>query len=114
MLVLLLLTGCQSHKQQSLTPKQQQEFPVVSRWAGSFKEAVERKFPDASEYAGKTCTIRVHQPKGSNVVTNATAEGGDPGLCNAALKAIRDASDARTLPPSPAPIGESFSVDFKP
>ncbi|WP_347003940.1 cell envelope integrity TolA C-terminal domain-containing protein [Enterobacter roggenkampii] len=114
LLAVLLLAGCQGHKQQALTPKQQQEFPVVNSWAGNFKEAVERKFPNASDYAGKTCTIRVHQPKGAREVTEASAAGGDPGLCDAALAAVWAASDERSLPPSPEPVGENFSIDFKP
>ncbi|HDX4047752.1 TPA: cell envelope biogenesis protein TolA [Enterobacter soli] len=112
--LVFFLVGCHGSKQQTLTPKQRQEFPVVNQWAGNFKEAVERRFPSASEYAGDTCTIRVHLPKGTNKITNMHVVGGDPELCKAAIKAAQAASDDGLLPLTPEPIGEEFSLDFKP
>lgn len=112
--LILFLVGCHGPKQQTLTPKQRQDFSVVHQWASNFKETVERRFPSASRYAGDTCTIRVHQPKGTNKITNMDGVEGDPELCEAAVKAIKAASDDGLLPLTPEPIGEAFFADFKP
>ncbi|MCM7081024.1 cell envelope integrity protein TolA [Enterobacter roggenkampii] len=114
MMVVLFLAGCHGHKQHQLTTKQQQELPVLNRWAVSFKEAVEQRFPSASDYKGKECSIRVHQPKGSRKITSMHVTEGNPELCMAATKAIQAASDDGVLPLTPGPIGEEFPLDFKP
>ena len=112
--LVLFLVGCQGPKQQTLTPKQRQEFPIINRWAVKFKEAVESRFPYASRYVGDTCTIRVHQPKGTNKINNMHVVEGNPELCKAAVKAIQTASDDGLLPLTPDLIGEEFPLDFKP
>lgn len=113
LLAVLIVAGCQSHKQQPLTVKQQQELPTISRWAFDFKEAVEQRLPSVSKFAGKICTIRVHQPKGTKKISSMYAVEGDPGLCDVAIKAIQAASDDGVLPLTPDAIGEEFPLDFK-
>lgn len=113
LLAVLILVGCQSHKQQSLTSKQQQTLPNINRWASDFKEAVEQRLTSASDYDGKICTIRVHQPKGTRKISSVSGVEGDPGLCNAAIKAIQAASDDGVLPLTPDAIGDAFLLDFK-
>ncbi|HHT0992386.1 cell envelope biogenesis protein TolA [Enterobacter roggenkampii] len=112
--LVFFLVGCHGPKQQTLTPKQKQDFPIINEWAVSFKQAVESRFPSASKYAGDTCTISVHQPKGTNKITNMHVVEGSPELCKAAVKAIKAASDDGLLPLTPEPIGEEFPLDFKP
>lgn len=114
MMAVFLLVGCQGHKQHQLSPKQQQEFSVINGWAVSFKGAVEQRFPSASDYKGETCSIRVHQPKGSRKITSMHVTEGNPELCIAASKAVQAASDDGVLPLTPDPIGEEFPLDFKP
>ncbi|BDS24897.1 hypothetical protein KAM576c_15160 [Enterobacter asburiae] len=114
MMVIFFLAGCHGHNQHQLTTKQKQDLPVINRWAVSFKEAIEQRFPSASDYKGETCTIRVHQPKGSNKIASMQIIEGDAGLCMAASKAIKAASDDGVLPFTPDPIGEEFPLDFRP
>jgi membrane protein involved in colicin uptake len=106
--LVLFLVGCQGPKQQTLTPKQRQEFPIINQWAVKFKEAVESRFPYASRYVGDTCTIRVHQPKGTNKINNMHVVEGNPELCKAAVKAIQTASDDGLLPLTPDLSVRSF------
>ena len=113
LLAVLILVGCQSHNKKSLTATQQKKLNNINSWVSDFQEAVEQRLPSASQFAGKICTIRVHQPKGTNEISNMYSEGGDAGLCDAALKALRAASDDGALPLTPDAVGENFSLDFK-
>ena len=96
--LVLFLVGCQGPKQQTLTPKQRQEFPIINQWAVKFKEAVESRFPYASRYVGDTCTIRVHQPKGTNKINNMHVVEGNPELCKAARLRCPNPASPRAVP----------------
>ncbi|AIR61565.1 cell envelope integrity protein TolA [Cedecea neteri] len=112
LLAATLLIGCQGNDQQS--QKQKQEFRVVNSWANDFINAVMGDFSDINEYAGRSCTIRVHQPKGSHKITGMRVVEGDTRLCIAATKAIQAASDKGVLPLTPGPVGEEFPLDINP
>jgi len=59
--------------------------------------AIQKKFTNASEYAGKTCELTLSIQR-DGTLTHVTPRTGDLALCNAAIKAIKSA----TLPTPPS------------
>lgn len=108
MLVVLLLAGCQGHKQQAQ--------PVVSadfkEYAVASRNAVIKKF-NGNAFSGKKCTIRVTQNPGSQP-SSLVAEGGNPELCSAAINAIKSTIDDKSFPSKPMGLPESIPMDFNP
>ncbi|MCK7435934.1 cell envelope integrity protein TolA [Enterobacter bugandensis] len=85
----------------------------LMHYAEALRDAVEAEFPDAGQYAGKTCTVRINMAR-DGMLMAANAEGGDPALCSAALEALRKAK----IPPAPTDeIYQTFKnapLDFAP
>lgn len=68
----------------------------ISEYAASVAHAIQYQLFDATKWAGKACSIRIHlQPDG--LLTGAEVEDGDPDFCQAALDATRKAK----IPPAP-------------
>jgi len=111
----LLLTACShGNKYATLPPGMSQEqFAKISRYAGDIKSAVEVKMYKPEVYAGKTCTLRISLQR-DGTLNSATTEGGDPGLCKAALFAVTHAK----IPPAPDDktwqTFKNIPMDFKP
>jgi colicin import membrane protein len=86
---------------------------TITAYAGKIKNAIEKELPDASEWQGKVCTIRISLLR-DGTLADAKTEGGDPGLCNATLAAVKKA----TFPPTPnEKVYQMFKnalLDFKP
>lgn len=75
---------------------QQKITPSAARYALVIKNAVQMNMYNASAYKGKVCTIHMMLRR-DGTVEKATAENGDPELCNAALTAVKNAN----IPPAP-------------
>ena len=100
LLVLLpfLLAACAGGNQQKPMPpeRHQAEFPKPQNYGEQIKQAVTEQIADISSYRGKQCTVRISVLR-DGMVMNATAEKGDPELCQAALSAVTRAK----IPPAP-------------
>ncbi|MGU3489665.1 cell envelope integrity protein TolA [Enterobacter bugandensis] len=113
----LLMTACSNGNKYATTPPPpgitQEQFAKISRYAGDIKTAVEIKMYKPEAYAGKMCTLRVSLQR-DGTLKNATIEGGDPGLCKAALLAVTHAK----IPPAPDDktwqTFKNIPMDFKP
>lgn len=62
----------------------------LSAYALGIKTAVEAQFPDASQWQGKSCTIRIAMQRNGSLA-DAKAEAGDEDFCEAALTAVKKA-----------------------
>ena len=84
----------------------------IDRYNGQVKAAIEQKFIDPQLYKGKTCELKVNiAPDG--LLISAKAVGGDPVLCQVALRAANTAK----LPKPPKDIYEEVKsplIEFKP
>lgn len=84
----------------------------VDRYKGQLKIAIEQKFIDPELYKGKTCELRISiAPDG--MLINVKIVGGDPALCQVALRAANTAK----LPKPPKDVYEevkSSVIEFKP
>ncbi|MEQ4925220.1 cell envelope integrity protein TolA [Proteus hauseri] len=84
----------------------------IDRYKGQVKAAIEQKFIDPELYKGKTCELKVSiAPDG--LLISAKAVGGDPALCQVALRAANTAK----LPRPPKDIYEEVKspvIEFKP
>ncbi|WP_010285307.1 cell envelope integrity protein TolA, partial [Pectobacterium brasiliense] len=86
---------------------------ALDSYGSQVRSAIQSKFYDWQLYKGRTCTLRIKlAPDG--FLTDVTAEGGDPALCQAAIAAAKQARIPK--PPSPE-VYEAFKnapIDFKP
>lgn len=84
----------------------------VDKYKGQLKAAIEQKFIDPDLYRGKTCELRINiAPDG--LLINASIVGGDPALCQVALRAANTAK----LPKPPKDIYNDVKtsrIEFKP
>jgi colicin import membrane protein len=62
----------------------------ISAYAVGIQTAVEVQFPDASQWQGKSCTIRIAMQRDGSLA-DAKAETGDKDFCEAALTAVKKA-----------------------
>jgi colicin import membrane protein len=102
LLLPFLLTACAS----SNNPKRpkppgpseisQAELTNSHSYAEQINQAITEQFSDIKSYRGKKCTIWISVLR-DGMVMNATAEKGDPELCQAALSAVTRAK----IPPAP-------------
>lgn len=83
----------------------------ITNYATKIKHAIEDKTYKPESYKGQVCTIRISLAR-NGLVINATAENGNPELCNATLIAVKQAN----MPPAPdEKTWEAFknaSLDF--
>ncbi|HDS9357748.1 TPA: cell envelope integrity TolA C-terminal domain-containing protein [Enterobacter cancerogenus] len=114
--VVLALAGCQKPHQEPFPIPFNTDPGSVSAWAAQFQQVVKARMGAGKEYAGKACSLKIHQPKEARYVTKVEAvEGGDPALCRAVSAALRSASEDSALPAAPyASVGEDFTLDFLP
>jgi len=68
----------------------------IASYATKIKRSIEEKIYRPESYKGQKCTVRLLLGR-DGLVMSATAENGNPELCNAALEAIRKAE----IPPPP-------------
>ena len=84
----------------------------IDRYKGQVQSAIQQKFIDPELYKGKTCELKVSiAPDG--LLISAKAVGGDPALCQVALRAANTAK----LPKPPKDIYEEVKspvIEFKP
>ncbi|EEG84078.1 hypothetical protein PROPEN_04852 [Proteus penneri ATCC 35198] len=84
----------------------------VATYIGQVKTAIEQKFIDPELYKGRTCELKVSiAPDG--LLISAKVVGGDPSLCQVALRAANTAK----LPKPPKDVYEqvkSSVIEFKP
>ncbi|MCX9019078.1 cell envelope integrity protein TolA [Citrobacter portucalensis] len=81
----LALAGC-AHKAPS-SPKVSQSTDVAA-YAAEFRNAVQAKIYDADMYAGNNCVLQISMQRDGKI-NDVTAQGGDPALCQAAIKAVQ-------------------------
>ncbi|SQK74012.1 cell envelope integrity inner membrane protein TolA [Tatumella ptyseos] len=61
---------------------------AIQSYIGQVQGAIQSKFYDSDNYAGKTCDVNIKlAPDG--LLISATAAGGDPALCQAAITAAK-------------------------
>lgn len=102
------------------TPKQKQ--PVssgssgadISMYTQQVREAIRSKIEGLDSYTGKGCTLHLTMST-DGTVQSVHSEGGDEGLCNAAITGVGNAGRL-PKPPSQAiyDIFKDFRIDFKP
>lgn len=132
-IAVLALAGCQSggkHSASAVTDKQidaqveallastgkpvsESERQSPNWYAGQIFGAITKNFFIEDEYKGKACTVRIALER-DGTVTSTKTEGGDPALCQAAVKAVQQAK----IPPAPnEKVYQMFKyapLDFKP
>ncbi|MBO1502709.1 cell envelope integrity protein TolA [Serratia proteamaculans] len=85
----------------------------VNAYAMQIKSAIQSHLHDAGLYAGKECSLRITlAPDGMLIAVR--AEGGDPALCRAAIKATTNARFPK--PPSQVVYGDfkNAVLEFRP
>lgn len=80
-------------------------------WAQSVQHEFNRRVPTLDSYAGKACAVRMKFAP-SGMLLSATAEGGDPALCQTTLATMQQ----MTFPPLPTELQQqkSILIDIKP
>lgn len=102
LLLPFLLTACaggnkpEDPKSPEPSKMTQAELTKSKNYAEQVGDAVIEQFSDIRSFRGKKCTIRISLLR-DGMVMNATAEKGDPELCQAALSAVTRAK----IPPAP-------------
>lgn len=98
LLLPFLLGACTGDNQNHSKPSEmsQAELSKAHSYAEQINQAVTEQFADIKSYRGKKCTIWISVLR-DGMVMNATAEKGDPELCQAALSAVSRAK----IPPAP-------------
>ncbi|EKS6607578.1 cell envelope integrity protein TolA [Enterobacter hormaechei] len=76
--------------------RHQAEFSKTQNYGEQIQQAITEQLFEADHYQGKQCTVRISLLR-DGMVMNATAEKGDPELCQAALSAVTRAK----IPPAP-------------
>ena len=105
-----LLTACAGNNKKQVLPPgiSQADFVKISDYGERVREAISEQMPSLDSYRGKECTVMVSiMPDG--MLMNATAEKGDPELCQAALSAAARAK----IPPAPdEKTGQQFKKAY--
>lgn len=78
-LLTLVLMGCTAHTSVN----------SALSYADKVTEAVGTNFPNAGDYTGKKCTLRVSLAQNGDL-QNVNSEGGGPQLCAAAIEAVKE------------------------
>lgn len=79
------LAGC-AHK--APTSSKVSQSTDVTAYAAEFRNAVQAKMYGADMYAGKNCVLQISMQRDGKI-NDVNAQGGDPALCQAALKAVQ-------------------------
>lgn len=115
----LALSACSPHKSgqqlaaSSPVPPHVASEAELSEYARLVKKAVEKSFTNIDAYRGKACDLHIRlAPDG--MLLDVKATGGDPALCQAAVKAV-----AETTFPAPKNDGvyqvfKNAPLDFRP
>jgi colicin import membrane protein len=68
----------------------------ITSYATKIKRSIKEKIHSPDSFKGQKCTLRILLAR-DGLVMSATAENGNPELCNAALMAVKQAN----IPPAP-------------
>ena len=105
-----LLAACAGNNKKQAHPPgiSQADFAKISDYGERVRTAIAEAMFDIDSYRGQKCTVRVSiLPDG--MLMNATAEKGDPELCQAALSAVARAK----IPPAPdEKTGQQFKKAY--
>lgn len=102
------------------TPRQKQPISSgssgvdISAYSAQIQMAIRNKIEGVDSYAGERCTLHIAMSS-DGTIQSVQSEGGDEGLCNAAITGVRKAGSL-PKPPSQAVynIFKDFRIDFKP
>ncbi|WP_423062026.1 cell envelope integrity protein TolA [Citrobacter portucalensis] len=102
------------------TPRQKQPISSgssgvdISAYSAQIQMAIRNKIEGLDSYAGERCTLHIAMSS-DGTIQSVQSEGGDEGLCNAAITGVRKAGSL-PKPPSQAVynIFKDFRIDFKP
>ena len=85
----------------------------ISEYVARFKAALQARMPAKDEYQGKVRTLKMEFNLSAELLSVAS-EGGDPALCEAALKASKSAHYPAFPNAATYQVFKSFIIDFKP
>jgi len=85
----------------------------VNLWLCESVSAIQSQFYDVDAYKGRYCDIMIKQPEGQMPV-DIKAQGGNPGLCTAAINVIKETIKAGIFPTRPKVLGDEIKFRFQP